>query len=65
MSELSLQRIRDFGKSYAMKAVDVVYQASTFSIIAYGMARMALLFLIVIGLAVTIDVINVPFIHAK
>jgi|APFre7841882630_1041343.scaffolds.fasta_scaffold185967_2 hypothetical protein len=62
MSELSLQRIRDFGKSYAMKAVDVVYQASTFSIIAYGMA---LLFLIVIGLAVTIDVINVPFIHAK
>ncbi len=57
---LQQKRIKDLGRAYAVKAVDLIYNACTDLVLGYGLA---LLFLVGIGLAVSGDIVSLPVMH--
>jgi hypothetical protein len=60
MSDFDLQRMGNFGRGYFEKAVNVLYFASTASVLASGLA---LLLMSGLGLFVGNDLIHLPVIH--
>ncbi len=60
MSGHVIQQIRDAFKLYGRRLVDVIYNSSVYSTLAFGAA---LLILFVIGWAITNNLIHVPVFH--
>ncbi len=57
---LQQKRLKDLGRSYAVKAIDLIYGACTDMVLGYGLT---LVFLLGIGLAVSGDLVSVPVMH--
>lgn len=62
MSGHALHSARDKVVAYGARLVDVVYQASVFSVIGYGVI---LLFLLIIAAAVALNLVTVPEFHPR
>ncbi len=61
MSEpLMEKRIYDLGRAFAMKAIELIYEASIDLVLGYGLV---VVFLLGIGLALSGDIISVPVMH--
>ncbi|MCC3244071.1 hypothetical protein LG047_01840 [Methylocystis sp. WRRC1] len=62
MSGHALDDVKDKVAAFGMKLVDIIYNASVFTVIGYGAI---LLFLLVIGIAVGFNIVNIPEFHPR
>ncbi len=61
MSEPIMEkRIHDLGRTFARKAIDLIYDASIDLVLGHGLV---VVFLLGIGLALSGDIISVPVMH--